>query len=61
MHENEVLMWEAVADYEDGTHVDELFPYSDCQDENDQQYELECWLMDFHEGITWYSVDCIWI
>ena len=37
MHENETLMWEAVADYEDGTSVRRLFPYSDCQDEGDQQ------------------------
>lgn len=56
----ETLMWEAVAEYADGSSVRRLFPYSDCQDEGDQQYAIECWLIDYRADLTWMSVNCIW-
>ena len=52
-------MWEAVAEYEDGTSVRRLFAYSERQNENEQQFEIECWLTSYHLGCTWYSVNYI--
>ncbi len=52
-------MWEAVAEYADGTSVRRLFAYSEGRNENDQQYDLECWLLERHPGCTWYSVNYI--
>lgn len=52
-------MWETVAEYADGTSVRRLFAYSEGRNENDQQYDLECWLLERHPGCTWYSVNYI--
>lgn len=52
-------MWEASAEYADGTSVTKLFPYNEDGNyhlEEERKYELECWLLDYHEGCTWYSV-----
>lgn len=52
-------MWHAVAEYLDGTVIDQYFPYNEngsYQRENDRQYELECWLIEAHEECTYYSV-----
>lgn len=52
-------MWHAIAEYEDGTVIDRLFSYNEggnYQLENQRQYELECWLLEQHEGCTYYSV-----
>lgn len=49
-------MWEASAEYSDGTSVCRLFEYREDKDEAEQQYDLECWLIERHEGCTWYSV-----
>ena len=55
-------MWEARATYEDGTEIEATFEY--CEDGNyeaecQRQYEIECWLIEQHEGCTWYSVDYV--
>jgi hypothetical protein len=50
-------MWIAKAEYADGTTVERLFAYNDSQSESDQQYQIECWLIERHEGCIWYSVD----
>ena len=52
-------MWEARAEYADGTTVERLFEYNDRRSDNDQQYELECWLIERHPGCTWYSVNYV--
>ena len=52
-------MWEARAEYADGTEVSKLFLYSEYRAEADQQYDLECWLLEHHPDCTWYSVDYI--
>lgn len=52
-------MWYAVARYEDGTEIERYFPYNEDDDyerECDRQYELECWLIEQHEGCVYYSV-----
>lgn len=52
-------MWEASATYGDGTYVKKYFPYKENGNyylENEMQYELEEWLIDYHENCTWYSV-----
>lgn len=52
-------MWYAYAEYEDGTVIEEYFPYNERDNyklECDRQYELECWLIEEHDGCTYYSV-----
>ena len=52
-------MWEASADYADGTHVKKYFPYEEDDNytrEDDRIHELEEWLLNYHEDCTWYSV-----
>jgi hypothetical protein len=52
-------MWEARATYEDGTEVCKYFPYNENGNytaECERQYELEEWLLGYHDGCTWYSV-----
>ena len=53
-------MWVARAEYEDGTEIEERFPYFEEGDwlmENKRQQQLEEWLITRHEGCVWYSVD----
>lgn len=50
-------MWEARAEYEDGTSVYRLFDSDPRKSENEEQYELECWLIGRHDGCIWYSVN----
>ena len=52
-------MWEACAEYADGSSVRELFGYDPWQSESEQQYDLECWLLERHPDCTWYSVNYI--
>lgn len=55
-------MWNAVAEYADGTRIEKNFPYYENGDyaaEGERQYELEAWLIDQHEGCTFYSVSYI--
>ena len=54
-------MWEARAEYADGTTVSRYFEYDDRRPESEQQYDIECWLIDRHPDCTWYSVDYIGI
>lgn len=56
------VMWNAVAEYEDGARIEKNFPY--CENGNyeaecEKQYQLECWLIEQHEGCTYYSVSCV--
>lgn len=56
-------MWEAVAEYADGTRIEKMFPY--CENgnwlaENERQYPIECWLIEeAHEDCVWYSVNYV--
>ena len=52
-------MWEARAEYADGSTVSRLFAYDETAPEEDQQYNLECWLIERRPGCTWYSVNYI--
>ena len=52
-------MWEARAEYEDGTSVERYFDYRTDMSDGDQQYELECWLIERHPVCTWYSVNFV--
>ena len=52
-------MWNAVAEYADGTRIEKKFPYREAgkyQAECGRQYELEAWLIERHDGCTYYSV-----
>lgn len=55
-------MWNAYAEYADGTVIDRDFPY--CEGANysaecERQYDLEAWLLEQHDGCTFYSVSYI--
>lgn len=52
-------MWEARAEYADGTTVERYFEYDEYRNENEQQYDIECWLIERHPNCTWYSVSYI--
>ena len=52
-------MWEARAEYADGTTVSRYFEYDASRPDNEQQYDIECWLIDWHPDCTWYSVNYI--
>lgn len=52
-------MWEAVAEYKDGSSVRRFFNYSEWKNEEDQQFEIECWLIGYRDGCTYYSVSYI--
>ena len=55
----ENIMWNAVAEYADGTRIEENFFYNEdgnyCA-ECERQYELEEWLLGQHEDCIFYSV-----
>lgn len=52
-------MWEARAEYADGTTVEKLFEYNDRISDNEQQYNIECWLLEYRPNCIWYSVSYI--
>lgn len=58
-------MWEAIAEYADGTRIEKRFPYMENGNylaENERQYELECWLVEQaeeHGGCTYYTVNFV--
>lgn len=55
-------MWNAVAEYEDGTRIEKNFIYRENGNyvaECEKQYQLECWLIEQHEGCTYYSVSYV--
>lgn len=55
--ETEAFMWEARAEYEDGTTIERLFCDNPSMSDEDRQYQLECWLVERHPGCVWYSVN----
>lgn len=52
-------MWEARAEYADGTSVWQYFEADDRKSENEQQHEIECWLIERNKDCTWYSVNWV--
>ena len=54
------MYWEARAEYADGTTVEKNFSYNDRRDDNDQQYDIECWLVERHPNITWMSENIVY-
>lgn len=52
-------MWEAYAEYADGTSIRKLFCQPERVSESDRQYDLECWLIERHPDCTFYSVSWI--
>lgn len=53
-------MWVARAEYEDGTEIEQYFPYLEDDDymkERKRQHELEEWLVSQHEGCIWFTVN----
>ena len=52
-------MWEARAEYADGTTVERYFEDDPRTNDNDQQYAIECWLLSAHKDCTWYSVNYV--
>ena len=52
--------WEALANYKDGFAIGKDFPYplNDKKDD-EQQHELEEWLLQAHDGCEWYSVEYV--
>lgn len=57
------LYWEAKAECADGATIERLFAYNEYEDDDEQQYDIECWLInranDLHGGVIWYSVTCV--
>lgn len=45
-------MWEARAQYADGTEIEQYFSDDPWSTDSDQQYELEAWLIERHEDCT---------
>jgi hypothetical protein len=54
-------MWEARAEYADGTSFDKRFPSNATtyKEEQLEQAELESMLVDRHEGCIFYSVNWV--
>ena len=52
-------MWEARAEYADGTTIEWYFEDDPRANDNDQQYSIECWLLSAHKDCTWYSVNYV--
>lgn len=50
-------MWEARAEYADGTTVERLFSYDESRGEAEQIHDIEWWLLSRHDNCTWYSVN----
>ena len=52
--------WEAKAKYEDGSEVCYEFYYSADEKECEQQYLIECWLLERYKSpAVWYSVNYV--
>ena len=55
-------MWYAEAEYSDGTYISKLFPYRENDNyylECERQHDLEAWLIEEHDGCTYYSVSYV--
>ena len=59
MENNNIVLWEANAKYADGTTANWLFDYNESVGEKEQQYKIECWLIERHPDCIWYSVNLI--
>lgn len=56
-------MWEAYAEYDDGTVINTTFPYFEHDNvklENERQQEIEEFLIGAHDGCKYYSVSYIY-
>lgn len=54
--------WEAIAEYDDGTRIEKRFPYHEggnYEQENERQYQLEEWLLQAHDGCTFYTINYV--
>ena len=54
--------WNARATYNDGTEIDKDFPYTangSYEREDEEQHDIEEWLIDEREGCNWYSVNYV--
>ena len=54
--------WVAWARYADGTEIEKAFPYREngsYSRECEREYQLECWLIEEHEGCVEYSVNFV--
>ena len=52
--------WTARARYKDGTEINTTFKYragGDYYKEEEEQYKIECYLIEAHPDCVWYSVD----
>lgn len=58
------MIWELDAEYEDGTIIHETRPYDSSKDEAEQQYDLECELIEENSysfgECTYYSVALVY-
>ena len=52
-------MWEARAEYADGTTIERYCEDDPRANDNDQQYSIECWLLSARKDCTWYSVNYV--
>lgn len=52
-------LWEARAEYADGTTYEKYFAYNPERNESEQQYDIEAFLIERKEGCTWYSVNFV--
>lgn len=52
-------VWEARAKYDDDTDICKYFPYDKEENDDEEQYVIEEWLISRHKGCVWYSVNLI--
>lgn len=52
--------WEGRAEYADGTSVERTFPYREGASEDDQQYDIECWLIEHKPDCVWYTANFVY-
>lgn len=52
-------MWEARAEYADGSSVCRYFEQSPYKTDNECQQDIEEWLICRKDGCTWYSVNWV--
>jgi hypothetical protein len=51
--------WEARAIYADGTEIEKEFRPYENENYNERQYDLEWWLLNYHDDCIWYSVNLV--
>ncbi|MBR2644891.1 MAG: hypothetical protein IKD54_06330 [Clostridia bacterium] len=52
-------MWEAKAEYSDGSSVERYFADNARMSDSERQFQLEEWLLQYRDGCVWYSVTWI--